>query len=163
MRRHGLACVVLLLSLSGGALAQNPPAVQPQNPPPLPAAPPALPAAAPAAPAAPGSEGHPADDDAQKIKLPNVNVQGKRNVFNDNDKHIKDLQEALPCTGCDAKPRTKRKFVKRVLDAVGDRVLPSEAPDHTDRDANDRAKEFSQENTCTAANVSGCVPDNLKP
>ncbi len=105
----------------------------------------------------------PPPEEDKKITLPNVNVQGKRNVFNDNDKKLKDLQESLPCSGCDAKPHTKKKLVKRVLDAVGDRVLPTEAPDHSDRDANDKAQEFSKENVCSAGNMNGCVQDNLKP
>lgn len=102
-------------------------------------------------------------DNTANINLPGVNVEGKRNVFNDNDKKLKQLQDSLPCTGCDAKPHTKKKFVKRVLDAVGDRVLPTEAPDHSTHDANDKALEFSQQGNCTGANVKECVPANAQP
>jgi len=150
--------LALLLAVCGSALAQsssggNAPPAQSTAPP----------ATSPEAAVAADNAAQAQSEEDKKIKLPNVNVQGKRNVFNDNDKKLKDLQESLPCTGCDAKPHTKKKLVKRVLDAVGERVLPTEAPDHSDRDANDKAKEFSQQNTCTAGNVGGCVQDNVKP
>jgi hypothetical protein len=149
--------LALLLAACGSALAQS----SSGGGAPAPAA--AAATSAEAAAAADSATQAAQSEDDKKIKLPNVNVQGKRNVFNDNDKKLKDLQESLPCTGCDAKPHTKKKLVKRVLDAVGERVLPTEAPDHSDRDANDKAKEFSQQNTCTASNVGGCVQDNVKP
>lgn len=149
----------LLLSLAFAATAMAQAQTRPAA-----AAAPASVAPAPSAQPEAGADAQDAgDDDTKKINLPNVNVQGKRNVFNDNDKKIKDLQESLPCTGCDAKPHTKRKFVRRVLDAVGDRVLPTEAPDHSDRDPSDKAQEFSQRDLCNASNVGGCVPDNAKP
>jgi len=97
------------------------------------------------------------------VNLSGVQVEGKRNVFTDNDKKLKQLQDSLPCTGCDAKPHVKKKLVSRVLNAVGERVLPTETPDHSDRDPNDKAQEFSQEGACNAANVGGCVGGNLKP
>ncbi len=113
--------------------------------------------------AANGQSGQPGDPNTANVNLSTVNVQGKHNVFNDNDKKLKQLQDSLPCTGCDATPHVKKKFVARVLNAVGERVLPTETPDHTNRDPNDRAEEYSQENSCTAANVGGCVQSNLKP
>lgn len=116
-----------------------------------------------APPPAPNSADQADPENEQKIKLPNVNVEGKRNVFTDSDKKLKQLQDSLPCAGCDAKPHTKRKFVKRVLDAVGDRVLPTEAPDHSTLDANDKAEDFAKHNLCGPGNISGCVPDNVKP
>jgi len=149
---------LVLLLVCGSALAQSSSGGVP------PVAPAAPPATSPEAAAAADSANQAAQsEEDKKIKLPNVNVQGKRNVFNDNDKKLKDLQESLPCTGCDAKPHTKKKLVKRVLDAVGERVLPTEAPDHSDRDANDKAQDFSKENVCSAGNVNGCLPDNVKP
>jgi len=42
-------------------------------------------------------------------------------------------------------------------------VTPTEAPDHSSRDPNDKAEDLSQENNCNAGNVGGCVPSNLKP
>ena len=152
-----LALALLLAICGNSAQAQSSSGAAPLQP----AAPPVASEAAAAADNA--SQPAAANDEDKKINLPNVNVQGKRNVFNDNDKKMKELQESLPCTGCDAKPHTKRKFVKRVLDAVGDRVLPTEAPDHSDRDPNDKAQEFSQQNLCSAGNIGGCVPDNVKP
>ncbi|HZR37098.1 MAG TPA: hypothetical protein VFA75_17140 [Nevskia sp.] len=164
MKPHGgspapARLALLLLLACGGALAQS---SSGGTPPPAQPVPPAAISPEAAAAADPASQPAQGEED-KKIKLPKVNVQGNRNVFNDNDKKLKELQESLPCTGCDAKPHTKKKLVKRVLDAVGERVLPTEAPDHSDRDANDKAKEFSQQNTCTAGNVGGCVPDNVKP
>jgi len=106
----------------------------------------------------PAAQGTTAD-----VNLSGVQVEGKRNVFNDNDRKLKQLQDSLPCNGCDATPHVKKKFVRRVLNAIGERVLPTETPDHTDRDPNDRAQEFSQEGACNAANVGGCVGGNLKP
>jgi hypothetical protein len=160
---HGLSAVALLALLLAAGPARAQDAVTGQAPPAQP------PAAAQAPQPAPGTTQQQSQTDAadtrqeQKVILPNVNVEGKRNVFNDNDKKLKELKESLPCTGCDAKPHTKKKLVKRVLDAVGERVLPTEAPDHSDRDANDKAEEFSKENVCSAGNMNGCVPDNLKP
>ena len=157
--------LTLALSLGGGqVLAQSAPA---QSPPP---AEQARPADAPPLQIAPareplvGAGEHPdTPSTTANVTLPRVNVQGQRNVFNDNDKKLKELQDNLPCAGCDATPHVKKKLVKRVIEAVGERVLPTEAPDHSDRDANDKAAEFSQQNTCTAANVGGCIQDNLKP
>jgi len=153
------ALALLLSAFGNAALAQSSSGAAPAPP----AAPPLASSAEAAAAADSASPPPDTDDNTKKINLPDVNVQGKRNVFNDNDKKIKELQDSLPCTGCDAKPHTKRKFVKRVLDAVTDRVLPTEAPDHSDRDPNDKAQEFSQQNTCSAGNIGGCVPDNVKP
>ena len=173
-----IALALVLVVCGGNVLAQSAPAQTPPAP---------SPAAAPTAPAAPGAEqpkpGTPSNlqiapapepivgagehpdtpGTTANVTLPRVNVQGQRNVFNDNDKKLKDLQDNLPCAGCDATPHVKKKLVKRVLEAVGERVLPTEAPDHSDRDPNDKAAEFSQQNTCNASNVGGCVPDNLKP
>ena len=104
-----------------------------------------------------------ADGSTKTINLNGVTVQGKRNPLEDTDKHLKQLQDALPCNGCDATPHTHKKLVKRVVDAIGERVLPTEAPDHSTRDPNDKAQEFSQQNLCSAANTAGCQPDNLKP
>lgn len=143
--------LALAQSSSSGGTAAQPPAKVPEV------------TAEAAAAADPNAPAEPAASDDKKINLPGVSVQGKRNVFNDNDKKLKDMQDSLPCTGCDAKPHTKKKLVKRVLDAVGERVLPTEAPDHSDRDANDKAQEFSQQNLCTAGNIGGCIPDNTKP
>lgn len=158
------AGLALLLSAWPGAWAQGGAAAAPPSPPP-PAAQ-QVPDSSQLQSQAAAADDKAADDkkkEEQKVILPNVNVQGQRNVFNDNDKKLKDLQESLPCTGCDAKPHTHRKLVKRVLDAVGDRVLPTEAPDHSDRDPNDKAQELSKENLCSASNMNGCVQDNLKP
>ena len=160
--------LALALSVCGGqVLAQSAPA-QPSPPPP--AEQQAKPADAAPLKIAPAPEplvgaGEHADTPSTtaNVKLPRVNVQGQRNVFNDNDKKLKELQDNLPCAGCDATPHVKKKLVKRVLEAVGERVLPTEAPDHSDRDPNDKAAEFSQQNACNAANVGGCIQDNLKP
>lgn len=102
-------------------------------------------------------------EDQAHINLPGATVQGKRNAFDENDRKLKELQDSLPCTGCDAKPHTHKKLYKRVLDAVGDRVLPTEAPDHSTHDANDKSLEFSQEGNCSGANVKQCVPSNATP
>ena len=156
----------LALSVCGAnALAQSAPAQTPPAPvePAKPAPAPVLQVAPPPEPLV-GAGEHPDTPSATaNVNLPRVNVQGQRNVFNDNDKKLKDLQESLPCAGCDAKPHVKKKLVKRVLDAVGERVLPTEAPDHSTHDANDKAAEFSQEGNCSAANPGGCVQGNLKP
>ena len=167
--RRALLRLALALASSlacGPVLAQSAPA---QSPPPPPAEQ-ARPADAPPLQIAPareplvGAGEHPdTPSTTANVTLPRVNVQGQRNVFNDNDKKLKELQDNLPCAGCDATPHVKKKLVKRVIEAVGERVLPTEAPDHSDRDANDKAAEFSQQNTCTAANVGGCIQDNLKP
>lgn len=163
---------LVLCACAAGALAQSAPAQTPpqapaqtpvQNPPTA-AAPDAPPAAATDnAAAGTGAPQHDASGSTADVNLSGVNVQGKRNVFTDNDKKLKDLQEALPCAGCDAKPHVKKKFVKRVLDSVAERVTPTEAPDHSNRDPNDKAQDFSQQGNCNAGNVGGCVPDNLKP
>jgi hypothetical protein len=50
-----------------------------------------------------------------------------------------------------------------VLNAVGERVLPTPAPDHSNRDPNDKAEEYSQQDACNAANPGGCIQSNLKP
>lgn len=166
-RRSGLSAaagLALLLTAWSGAWAQGAAATPPAAPPPP--ATQKVPDANQLRSQAAAADDKAADDkkrEEQKVILPNVNVQGQRNVFNDNDKKLKDLQESLPCTGCDAKPHTHKKLVKRVLDAVGDRVLPTEAPDHSDRDPNDKAQELSKENLCSPSNMSGCVQDNLKP
>ena len=102
-------------------------------------------------------------DDKARVNLPGATVQGKRNAFDENDRKLKELQDSLPCTGCDAKPHTHKKLYKRVLDAVGDRVLPTEAPDHSARDANDKSLEFTQEGNCSGANVKQCTPSNASP
>jgi hypothetical protein len=102
-------------------------------------------------------------DDQAHVNLPGATVQGKRNAFDENDRKLKELQDSLPCTGCDAKPHTHKKLYKRVLDAVGDRVLPTEAPDHSARDANDKSLEFTEEGNCSGANVKQCVPSNAAP
>ncbi|WP_029923210.1 hypothetical protein [Nevskia soli] len=169
--------LALVLAVCGGnVLAQSAPA-QKSVPATPPASAPAAPPAEQAKPAPPsnlqmapapepivGAGEHPdTPGTTANVTLPRVNVQGQRNVFNDNDKKLKDLQDNLPCAGCDATPHVKKKLVKRVLEAVGERVLPTEAPDHSDRDPNDKAAEFSQQNACNAGNVGGCVPDNLKP
>ena len=175
----------LVLSLcAAGPMAQSAPSQAPAQTPPAPAATPAVPAEntpaapaetspaastdAPAAAATDGAAGSGAPHDASgsstaNVNLSGVNVQGKRNVFTDNDKKLKDLQQSLPCAGCDATPHVKKKFVRRVLDTVAERVTPTEAPDHSNRDPNDKAQEYSQQNNCNAANVGGCVQDNLKP
>ncbi len=162
-----LALVLALSVCSGQVLAQSASAPPPAPPPP---AEQAKPADASPLQIAPAPEpivgaGEHADTPSTtaNVKLPRVNVQGQRNVFNDNDKKLKELQDNLPCAGCDATPHVKKKLVKRVLEAVGERVLPTEAPDHSDRDPNDKAAEFSQQNACNAANVGGCIQDNLKP
>ncbi|MDB5975804.1 MAG: hypothetical protein JWR07_2564 [Nevskia sp.] len=171
-----LALALTLVVCGGNVLAQSAPAQTPAAPAPATSAPATAPAeqAKPGAPSnlqiapAPepivGAGEHPdTPSTTANVTLPRVNVQGQRNVFNDNDKKLKDLQDNLPCAGCDATPHVKKKLVKRVLEAVGERVLPTEAPDHSDRDPNDKAAEFSQQNACSASNVGGCIPDNLKP
>jgi hypothetical protein len=163
-RPHAAAvlCLAALLG-SGAAWAQGP---APQQPP-----------AAAVQPADnPPADNKPADDSAAKpgeaqggggteanIKLPGVNVQGQRNVFDDNDKKLKALQDSLPCNGCDAKPHTHKKLYKKVLDAVGDRVLPTEAPDHSTHDANDKSLDFANEGNCVGANIKQCTPSNAAP
>lgn len=177
---HAAAAVLAaaLLSAPSWALAQDQAQPQAHAPnlsltpaeiPPAPSAPPADAAAqGKAADAKPGDgqaadqQGKPGGDQA-KVNLPGVTVQGKSNVFNDNDRKLKELQDSLPCTGCDAKPHTHKKLYKRVLDAVGDRVLPTEAPDHAAHDANDKSLEFSQEGNCSGANVKQCTPSNASP
>jgi hypothetical protein len=119
-------------------------------------------AAAADAPAAAGEQAK-ADSTSADVKLPGVSVQGKRNVFEENDKKLKELQDSLPCNGCDATPHVKKKLVARVLNAVGERVLPTPAPDHSNRDPNDKAEEYSQQDACNAANPGGCIQSNLKP
>jgi hypothetical protein len=109
----------------------------------------------------PAEQGPP--DQSKVIQLNGVTVQGKHDPLAEGDKHLKQLQDSLPCNGCDAKPQTHKKLVSRVLNAVGERVLPTEAPDHSTRDPNDKAAEFSQENVCSASNVGGCVPSNARP
>jgi hypothetical protein len=160
-RAGAAAGLALLLCAWSGAWAQGAAATPPA--PPAAQQTPNADQPQPAAADGKAAEDKPREQQEQRVILPNVNVQGQRNVFNDNDKKLKELQESLPCTGCDAKPHTKKKLVKRVLDAVGDRVLPTEAPDHSDRDPNDKAQELSKENLCSAGNMNGCVQDNLKP
>jgi hypothetical protein len=169
----------LALSVCGvNALAQSAPAPAAAAPAaaPAPTAPPA--AAEPAKPAAPsalqvtppaeplvgaGEERPESSGTTAEVNLPRVNVQGQRNTFYDNDKKLKELKDSLPCAGCDATPHVKKKFVKKVLDAVAERITPTEAPDHSARDPNDKAEDLSRENDCNAGNVGGCVPSNLKP
>ncbi|MDR3418544.1 MAG: hypothetical protein P4L83_20430 [Nevskia sp.] len=141
-----LAVTALLFCACPTVLAQNAP------PPPV---------EAPASP--PAAAGEKPADDSNKVKLPGVNVQGKRDVFGENDRRLKQLQDSLPCAGCDAKPHTKKKLVNRVLDTVGDRVLPTEAPDHSNREANDKAEELSKDGVCSAASLGQCAPGNARP
>jgi len=166
-----LALSVALSVCGARALAQSAPAA----PTPASTAPPASaeqanPAKAPTLQVAPppeplvGAGEHPdTPNTTANVTLPRVNVQGQRNVFNDNDKKLKDLQESLPCAGCDATPHVKKKLVRRVVDAVVERVTPTEAPDHSSRDPNDKAQDFSQQDICSAANPGGCIQSNLKP
>ena len=179
LRPARIAAVRLALSLAlsvcgVNALAQSAPA--PAAAAPAPTAPPA--AAEPAKPAAPsalqvtppaeplvgaGEERPESSGTTAEVNLPRVNVQGQRNTFYDNDKKLKELKDSLPCAGCDATPHVKKKFMKKVLDAVAERITPTEAPDHSARDPNDKAEDLSRENDCNAGNVGGCVPSNLKP
>jgi hypothetical protein len=147
-------------------LAQTAPAA-PQAPAtqaaaPTPAAAPADNTAKPAQPAAEG-QGEANGGEEAKINLPGATVQGKRNAFDESDRKLKELQDSLPCTGCDAKPHTHKKLYKRVLDAVGDRVLPTEAPDHSAHDANDKSLDFAKEGNCEGANIRQCTPSNASP
>lgn len=107
-------------------------------------------------------QGKPGDGTA-KVNLQGATVEGKRNAFDENDRKLKELQDSLPCNGCDAKPHTHKKLYKKVLDAVGNTVLPTEAPDHSAHDANDKSLEFIEEGNCTGANVKQCTPSNASP
>jgi hypothetical protein len=95
-------------------------------------------------------------------KLNEIIVQGHHDTLGDSDKRLKALQNSLPCNGCDAKPR-KKKFMRKVLDAVADRVLPTAAPDHSNYDPNDKTLEFSQQGQCIGVNVNQCIPSNANP
>ena len=99
--------------------------------------------------------------DPQELKLNGVTVEGKRNPLDDRDKHLKQLQESLPCSGCDVPPR-KKKFLRKVLDKALDEVTPQEAPDHS-HEVNDQAQDFSQQGRCISADVNQCTPENAKP
>ena len=109
-----------------------------------------------------------ADQDAQKDDSQNLNeitVHGHHDTLGESDKRLKALQNSLPCNGCDVKPR-KKKFMRKVLDAVAERVLPTEAPDHSNYDPNDKTLEFSQEGSCITGGmnvVNSCVPSNANP
>jgi hypothetical protein len=112
-----------------------------------------------------GAEGgdKPEEGKTADVNLGTVHVEGRRNAFTDSDKRMKQLQDSLPCAGCDAKPHVKKKFISRVLNAVAERITPTEAPDHTNRDPNDKAQDFSQEGVCSAANMNGCISNNANP
>jgi hypothetical protein len=150
-----LVVYALLSGGCAGALAQD---AAPPAPPPEPA--PAE--AAPASPPAPAEK--PAEDGSKaSITLPGVQVGGKHDALSESDKRLKALQDSLPCTGCDATPHTHKKLVKRVVDAVGERVTPTDAPDHSTREANDKAEDMSKEGVCGAGNMAACAPANAQP
>ncbi|HWY25597.1 MAG TPA: hypothetical protein VNX47_11800 [Nevskia sp.] len=151
------ACAALALLACAGvpsSWAQDVPPSAPPQPAEEPAQPPAAPAEQPVADKNAGK--------AQAEKLDEITVQGHRDVLGDSDKRLKALQNSLPCNGCDVKPR-KKKFMRKVLDAVSERVLPTEAPDHSHYDPNDKTLEFSQQGQCIGVNVNQCIPANANP
>lgn len=108
-----------------------------------------------------------ANETTASVRLPGVEVQGKRNPLADSDERLKKLTESLPCVGCDAKPVKPGGKVKKALDKAVDfaldQVTPQAPRDHS-HEANDAAKDNAQRGQCIgAANVMQCVPANANP